>query len=303
MNLSKTTPLKRQAYFKKLNSRSMVNIKGKVLVIGGAEDKNGNSDRFSNTTILERFIDETRQKKRSRIEIITSASSIPEEVGKDYLKIFKKLGAENCGALIMRTRQEADDPANIERLKKADAVYATGGSQLALTSTLGGTEFYKLLTEKLQEPDFVYAGTSAGAAAASESMIIQGGSTEAAYKGEVTTATGLGLVKDIVFDTHFIERGRIARLFEVVVSNPAVLGVGLEENTALLIHRNKMEAVGTGMGILLDGRRITNSNLLEVVEGAPLSIENMTLHLMSEHDIFDLKDMKLKILNPPEAEV
>jgi len=281
----------------------MVNIKGKVLVIGGAEDKNGNSNPFSNETILERFIDETRQKKRSRIEIITSASSIPEEVGKDYLKIFKKLGAENCGALIMRTRQEADDPANIERLKKADAVYATGGSQLALTSTLGGTEFYKLLTEKLQEPDFVYAGTSAGAAAASESMIIQGGSTDAAYKGEVTTATGLGLVKDIVFDTHFIERGRIARLFEVVVSNPAVLGVGLEENTALLIHRNKMEAVGTGMAILLDGRRITNSNLLEVVEGAPLSIENMTLHLMSEHDIFDLKDMKLKILNPPEAEV
>ena len=157
----------------------MVNIKGKVLVIGGAEDKNGNSDRFSNTTILERFIDETRQKKRSRIEIITSASSIPEEVGKDYLKIFKKLGAENCGALIMRTRQEADDPANIERLKKADAVYTTGGSQLALTSTLGGTEFYKLLTEKLQEPDFVYAGTSAGAAAASESMIIQGSSTSA----------------------------------------------------------------------------------------------------------------------------
>ena len=281
----------------------MVNIKGKVLVIGGAEDKNGNSDRFSNTTILERFIDETRLKKRSRIEIITSASSIPEELSKDYLKTFKKLGAENCGALIMRTRQEADDSANIERLKKADAVYATGGSQLALTSTLGGTEFYKLLTEKLQEPDFVYAGTSAGAAAASESMIIQGGSTDAAYKGEVTTATGLGLVKDIVFDTHFIERGRIARLFEVVVSNPAVLGVGLEENTALLIHRNKMEAVGTGMAILLDGRRITNSNLLEVVEGAPLSIENMTLHLMSEHDIFDLKQMKLKILNPPEAEV
>jgi len=281
----------------------MADIKGKVLVIGGAEDKDGNSNPFSNETILERFIEETRLKKRSRIEIITSASSIPEELGKDYLKTFKKFGAENCGVLIMRTRQEANDPVNLERLKEADAVYATGGSQLSLTSTIGGTEFYALLTEKLQQPDFIYAGTSAGAAAASESMIIEGGSTEAAYKGEVTTATGLGLVKDIVFDTHFIERGRIARLFEVVVSNPAVLGVGLEENTALLIHRNKMEAIGSGMAILLDGRRITNSNLLEVVDGAPLSIENMTLHLMSEYDIFDLKEMKLNILNPPDAEV
>src|SRR5690606_33431498 len=92
------------------------------------------------------------------------------------------------------------------------------------------------------------------------------------------------------------------RLFEVVVSNPNILGVGLEENTALLIHRDKMEAIGPGMAILLDGRTISKSNLLEVVTGAPLSIENMTLHLMSQHDIFNLKTMQLDIKNPPEAE-
>lgn len=277
-------------------------MKGKVLVIGGAEDKNGNTDPFSDLSILQRFVDETKHKKRSRIEIITSASSIPEEMGKEYLKTFHKVGADNCGVLMIRTREEADKPSCLRRLEEADAVYVTGGTQLALTSILGGTAFYGLLLEKLKDSDFMYAGTSAGAAAASNSMIIDGSSEDAPYKGEVQTATGFGLVNNIIFDTHFIERGRIARLFEIVVSNPTVLGVGLEENTALLIHKDKMEAIGTGMAILLDGRKISGSNLLDVVDGAPLSFENMTVHLMSEHDIFDLKDMRLNIINPPEAE-
>lgn len=272
------------------------------MAIGGAENQKSSRDRFSDTTILERFISESRLKKRSRIEIITSASSIPEEMGRDYLKAFAKLGAENCGVLVMESRTDAENPKILKRLKDADAVFATGGSQLALTSTIGGTAFYALLIEKLEDSDFLYAGTSAGAAAASEIMIIEGGSTEAAYKGEVIATTGLRLINNIVFDTHFIERGRIARLFEVVVSNPNILGVGLEENTALLIHRDKMEAIGPGMAILLDGRTISKSNLLEVVTGAPLSIENMTLHLMSQHDIFNLKTMQLDIKNPPEAE-
>jgi len=277
-------------------------MKGKVLVIGGAEDQSGKEDRFSDVSILERFVAETRLKKRSRIEIITSASSIPEEMGRDYLKAFRKTGAENCGVLQMSSREEAEDSTTLQRFKAADAVFATGGDQLALTSIIGGTAFYSLLIEKLNDPKFIYAGTSAGAAAASEIMIIEGGSQDAAYKGEVVATAGLRLINNIVFDTHFIKRGRIARLFEVVVSNPSVLGVGLEENTALLIHNDKMEAIGPGMAIILDGRSISKSNLLDVVAGAPLSIENMTLHLMSQHDIFNLKSMQLDIKNPQEAE-
>lgn len=252
---------------------------------------------------MERFVSETGVKKRSRIEILTSASSVPEEMGRDYIKAFHKLGADNCGFLNVENRSQAADAAILKRLKDCDALFATGGDQLALTSTIGGTAFYFLLKEKLEDSDFIFAGTSAGAAAASEIMIIEGRSTEPAYKGEVIATTGLRLVNDIVFDTHFIERVRIARLFEVVVSNPAVLGVGLEENTALLIHRDRMEAMGPGMAIILDGRTISQSNLLEIVTGAPSSIENMTLHLMSQHDIFNLKKMQLEINNPPKAEV
>ncbi|MBW8361226.1 MAG: cyanophycinase [Kaistella sp.] len=278
-------------------------MKGKLLIIGGGEDKGekGSNVDFSDEIILRRFISESRLKEESRIEIITSASSIPDEVGKDYVKAFRKIGAKNTGVMIMECREEADDKKILDRLNHADAVFFTGGSQLRLTSILGGTQFYTLLLKKLEDPHFIYAGTSAGAAAASESMMIEGSSEDAAEKGEVSTTTGLGLVNHVIFDTHFITRGRIGRLFEIVVSNPTVLGVGLEENTALLIYRDKMEAVGPGLAILLDGRSITDSNLLDVINGAPLSIENMTMHLMSQTDIFDLKTMKLKIDNPPEV--
>ncbi|TXF79473.1 cyanophycinase [Chryseobacterium sp.] len=279
-------------------------MKGKLLIIGGAEDKGEKDPKkgFSDEIILRRFICESRLKEKSRIEIVTSASEIPEKMGEVYVKAFGKIGATNTGVMIIESREEAELKKNLDRLQKADAVFFTGGTQLRLTSIFGGTEFYNLLLKKLEDPHFIYAGTSAGAAAASESMMKDGSSDEAADKGEVSTTTGFGLVKNIIFDTHFIARGRIGRLFEIVVSNPTVLGVGLEENTALLIYRNKMEAVGPGMAILLDGRSITESNLLDVIKGAPLSFSNMTMHLMSQTDVFNLTTMKLKILNPPEEE-
>ncbi len=280
-------------------------MKGKLLIIGGAESKGSDNKKFddSSDTILARFLEECKNKKKSRIEIVTSATTLPEEVGNDYVKAFKKLGAENTGVMMIEHRDEAEAPANLDRLTKADAVFFPGGTQLRITSIIGGTKFYDLLHERLQKDEFMYAGTSAGAAAASESMIVNGNSDNAAYKGEVTTTTGLRFISNIIFDTHFVARGRIGRLFEIVVTNPNVLGVGLDENTALLIHQNKMEAVGPGMCIILDGRHIMNSNLLDIAEGAPLSIENMTLHVMSKTDVFDLKTRKLNIITPADERV
>jgi cyanophycinase len=282
-------------------------MKGKLLVIGGAESK-GNEENndydFSHNGVLERFISELKHKKRSRIEIITSASTMPREIGNEYVKAFRKLGAENTGVMIIENRDEADLEKNLKRLQDANAVFFTGGTQLRLTSILGGTEFYKLLVEKLEkDKGFVYAGTSAGAAVASESMICGGDSKDAAFKGEIITSTGFGLVRDIIFDTHFIRRGRIGRLFEIIVTNPKILGVGLEENTALLIRKDRMEAVGEGMAILVDGRHITNSNLLDIDKGKPLSIENMTLHVMSQTDVYHLEAHKLEIKTPKEEQV
>ncbi|WP_027377337.1 cyanophycinase [Kaistella palustris] len=280
-------------------------MKGKLLIIGGAESKgnNFNDSDSSSATILSRFIEECRLKKRSRIEIVTTASTVPEEVGPEYIEVFKNLGAKNVGVLPIAHRNEADAPEQLERLKKADAVFFSGGTQLRLTSILGGTQFHNLLHERLQKSHFIYAGTSAGAAAASESMIVDGNSDKAAYKGEVVTTTGLRLLSNIIFDTHFIARGRIGRLFEIVVTNPNVLGVGLDENTALLISNKKMEAVGPGMAIIIDGLTISNSNLLDIHEGAPLSISDLTLHVMSKTDVYDLEKRKLNIITPREERV
>ncbi len=224
-------------------------------------------------------------------------------MGSEYVKTFKELEAANTGILAISDRKEADAPETLERLEKADAVFFCGGDQLRLTAILGGTQFHNLLQERLKKDDFMFAGTSAGAAAASESMLVQGNSDRAAYKGEVVTTTGLCLLKNIIFDTHFIARGRIGRLFEIVVSNPTVLGVGLDEDTALLIQNDKMEAVGPGMTIILDGLSITDTNLLQIREGAPLSVSDFTLHVMSKTDVFDIKKRKLNIITPPEEKV
>ena len=282
--------------------------KGKVVVIGGHEDKGmPDSERrsveqeaFYSDSILKRIVDESRRGTKSRIEIVPTASSEPEDTAADYVKAFRLLKAENSGVLDIRTREQAFDPKMIKRLEAADVVFFTGGDQMRLTSIFGGTDFYHQMVEKLEEEPFIYAGTSAGAAAASHSMIFEGRSESALLKGEVRTATGFGLVRDVIFDTHFVNRGRIGRLFQLIVSNPNILGIGLEENTGLLFVGNKMEAIGPGMTMIVDGRTIRNSNLLEIRDGAPISIDSLNLFVMSKTDVFDCETRSLDIRTPDE---
>jgi cyanophycinase len=127
-------------------------------------------------------------------------------------------------------------------------------------------------------------------------MIYQGSASEALLKGEVKITTGLGLINDLIIDTHFVHRGRIGRLFQAVVSNPMVLGVGLGEDTGLLItHGDHMQAIGSGLVILVDGRQIRDTNITDVAMGAPISIENLVVHVMSMNDVYDLNTHKMEI--------
>jgi cyanophycinase len=211
------------------------------------------------------------------------------DVGSEYIRAFNYLGANNVGALHIQKREEASTDEILERVEKADVMMFTGGDQLRLTSILGGTRFHKALTEKYRNEEFVYAGTSAGAAAASASMIYQGTSKEALLKGEVKITSGLDLIENVIIDTHFVSRGRIGRLFQAVVSNPRVLGIGLGEDTGLLIKNGScMEAIGSGLVILVDGRQIRDTNLTDVPLGAPISINNLIVHVMSQDDKYDL---------------
>jgi cyanophycinase len=284
-----------------------MNIRGKLIIIGGAVDKGSftetdldknvpNNLNFFETGILKRILVESKNKENSRVEVITTASKIPREIGPEYIKALNYLGANNVDVLHIEKREQATDPEVLERLKAADVVMFTGGDQLRLTSILGGTAFHDILLDKYRNEDFIYAGTSAGAAAASNNMIYQGSSHEALLKGEVKITSGLGLIDDVIIDTHFVHRGRIGRLFQAVVGNPRVLGIGLGEDTGLLItDGNKMEAIGSGLVILVDGRQIKDTNLTEVELGQPISINNFVVHVMSMYDTYDLKTNTMHI--------
>jgi len=284
-----------------------MNILGKLIIIGGGVDKGSFTEtdfdksaaknlNFFETGILKRIIDVSKHKEHSRIEVVTTASKIPKEIGPEYVKALSHLDADNVDILDIVRREQASDPEILRRLKAADVVMFTGGDQLRLTSILGGTPFHDILLDKYRNEDFVYAGTSAGAAAASNNMIYQGSSSEALLKGEVKITSGLGLIDDVVIDTHFVQRGRIGRLFQAVVGNPKVLGIGLGEDTGLLITNGRqMEAIGSGLVILVDGREIKDTNLTEVELGQPISISHLVTHVMSIYDTFDLDTYKMTI--------
>lgn len=284
-----------------------MNIKGKLIIVGGAVDKGSFTEKnfdqdislnlnFFEEGILRRIINESKHKIDSRIEIVTTASKIPKEIGPQYVKAFSHLGAVNIDILDIDKREQAMNPTVIDRLKNADVVMFTGGDQLRLTSILGGTPFHDLLLSKYRNEDFIYAGTSAGAAAASNNMIYQGSSSEALLKGEVKITSGLGLIDGAIIDTHFVQRGRIGRLFQSVVGNPKVLGIGLGEDTGLLITNNaQMEAIGSGLVILVDGREIKDTNLTQVELGQPISISHLVTHVMSKYDTFNLNTHKMHI--------
>ncbi len=281
---------------------------GKLVIIGGAVNKGSfaetsydqNVERnlnFFERGILRKIIDESRLKEDSVIEIITTASQIPQIVGPEYKKAFEFLGAKHVQVLDIQNRVEANSDEILARANAADVVLFTGGDQLRLTSILGGTRFHEALLVKYQEQDFIYAGTSAGAAAASENMIYQGSSQEALLKGEIKTTQGLGFIENVIIDTHFVQRGRIGRLFQAVVNNPRTLGIGLGEDTGLYIDGDFMTAIGSGLVILVDGRFIKDTNLTNIELGQPISIDNLVVHVMSQNDSFDLKNKELTIVN------
>jgi cyanophycinase len=284
--------------------------KGKLIIVGGSVDRGSFTEspddlnrnlKFFEKGILKRITVESAKQNDSVFEIITTASSIPEIVGAEYVKAFGQLDVKNVNVLNIKTREEANSAEALERLKNADVVMFTGGDQLRLTSIFGGTAFHHLLLQKYENQSFVISGTSAGAAASSNNMIYQGSSSEALLKGEVKITGGLGFINNVIIDTHFVQRGRIGRLLYACASNPINLGIGLGEDTGLLItNGNNMEAIGSGLVILVDGTHMRHTTITDVQMGEPVSIDNLTVHVMSFGDHFDLSTKRLT-LNVPQV--
>lgn len=258
------------------------------MAIGGAEDKGTDLEKgeivrsnlnFFERGILRRIALEAGG-SMSRIEVITTASMIPYEVGDNYLDAFGKIGCTNVGVMHIRNRGDVNNPEYVDRIKECNAVMFTGGNQLRLSSIFGGTPFLAILLQRLlNEENFVIAGTSAGAMAMSNTMIYEGNATKAHLKGEVKITTGLGFMDDVIFDSHFEKRGRFGRLAQAVAANPSCIGIGLGEDTGMLISgSNKMEAIGSGLVIIVDGHDIKHCNIADIPEGNPISIENLKVH-------------------------
>ncbi|SNX53766.1 cyanophycinase [Thermoanaerobacterium sp. RBIITD] len=255
--------------------------KGKLLIIGGAEDK-------KDKCVILREVIKQSGGENSRIVVMTTATEKPEEVGKNYINIFKKLGAGNVETVNINSRKDANDKIVQQRLKNSTCVFFTGGDQLRITSILGGSGIDKLLNE-LNQKGILIVGTSAGASVMSRTMIIGGNDEEAPRKCTINMAPGLGLLNEVVIDQHFAQRGRIGRLLTAIAENPENLGVGIDEDTAIIVDGSEFRVIGSNAVTIVDGRTLINTNVSESSPDEILALTHVTLHILPSGYGFDIK--------------
>jgi cyanophycinase len=254
--------------------------------IGGAEDTDLGGE------ILERFV-KLAGGKAARIAIIPTASDDPQRSGEGYAELFRELGAKKADWLRVEQRSDANSEKALQLLREATGIFITGGDQARLVEFLVGTLVMECI--RLRNADgVVVAGTSAGASILSTLMMaggtgVGGGSNDsAARKGMVDIVAGFGLLQDIIIDQHFSQRGRLGRLLSVFAGTPGLVGLGLDEDTAVLIDREgTLEVLGSNMVTIVDGRD-TISDYFEREEGEILSITGSSLHVLAGGRRFDL---------------
>ena len=265
-----------------LTSKAGATHPGRLIAIGGAEDRGPDSE------ILQRFI-ELSGGQGARIVLLTAASINPARAGDIYRHAFAQLGVQQVDVVDARDRQEANDPAGVASLLAADGIFLSGGDQRRLMASIGGTAFERALRHAFDSGVCV-AGTSAGAAVLSLHMLAEGGSPRLPEKDAARLDTGIGLVPEAIIDQHFSERRRLGRLLSVVAERPELLGLGIDEDTGLVIERGRaVEVIGKGSVTLLDGRQM-RSNIAEARAHEPLEVLGMRLHLLPAGNRYPIAD-------------
>jgi len=256
-------------------------IGGHLLVIGGAEDK------YNERRILKKFL-ELAGGDKAEVLIVPVASDYPEFAADVYTQAFRNLGVANPRMLRATSRQDVFGADPDELLDRVSGVFMTGGDQMRLVSILGGTAFAAKLRGMVSTTSIVLAGTSAGAAGMSTSMIVRGESTSHPHKSSVRLSPGLGFLKNIIIDQHFTERGRISRLITAVSYNPYNLGIGIDENTAIILNsQGVMEVFGAGSATIVDGSKITYNEIAEVADHESFSVCGVQLHVLRDGLIYN----------------
>ena len=256
-------------------------LSGNLIIIGGAEDKEGKKE------ILKRVCNSI-DKNEDILLIATIATEYPKEAAAKYKEVFGGLKVKNIKVLDISERVDAFEDVNVDLINEASLIFFTGGDQLRITSLIGGTPIYDALKEACHKGTFI-VGTSAGASVMSDTMIVQGDDEDSPRKCTLKMAPGLGLIKDVIIDQHFAQRGRIGRLLTGIAQNPEALGIGIDENTGIIVNKSGMvEVIGEGAIYFIDGNAITYTNVSELYADDILSMHNVKLHILTDGDKFDL---------------
>lgn len=281
-------------------------FKGILIPIGGNEDKGkeeaeGYTLDFVTEGILSRVVAESGG-IASKIVVITTASRIPVEVGENYLQAFSKLDCHNVEILDIRERPDAELPKYVKAIQEADCIMMSGGDQSRIVDIIGGSTIHKLMKHRFQNERIIIAGTSAGAMAMSSEMIAGGSSSEALLKGSVDMREGMGFIPGLIIDSHFIQRGRFGRLAEAVAKHPHIIGVGLAEDTGMIIENcNRCKIIGSGMVIVFDPGTLTHNNVEILPEGTPMTMSDLTVHVLANSDAYIIDERKIEAL-PVDAD-
>jgi len=277
-------------------------IKGTLIPIGGNEDKGILADEMNSLEFIEEGILSHVVKEaggvNAKIVVIPTASSIPEIVAKNYTAAFKKLGCIDINILYIKSKKDSEKAETVDLINKAQCIMFSGGNQSKITERILNTSIHTIMMDRYQKDEgFVIAGTSAGAMAMASEMIAGGSSTEAFTKGAVKMKKGLGLMPQLTIDTHFIQRGRFGRLSEAVAKFPDLLGIGLAEDTGLIIKNGKeFKVIGSGMVIVFDAGNLTHNNEKILEAGTPMTMTNLVVHVLSNSDSYDIESRKVKVL-------
>jgi cyanophycinase len=260
-------------------------MRGNLIIIGGAEDKEGNK------SILKEVCSKI-DKEKDRLLIATVAADDPEATALKYTSVFRNLGVCNIDILNIKQRQDTTLQKNIDFVEGSSLIFFTGGDQLKITSLLGGTQILKSIKTKFQD-GCTMVGTSAGASAMSDTMIVTGPSEEPPKKCTLKMAPGLGFLRGVIIDQHFEQRGRIGRLLVGISENPETLGIGLDEDTSIVVNENgKINVIGSGAVYVIDGSSITSTNVSEQKPDEILSIFDVKLHILKDGNMFNLKNRR-----------
>jgi cyanophycinase len=260
----------------------MANKKTILIAIGGGEMSDARE-------VLDEMLRYLEAKRQPRITVMTVATNESEAASVKYNGLFRRLGIRHVDVVDVSQREDSFAVDSIKKVENADALFFTGGDQLNITSLLGGTPLHNLVHARYKE-GIMIAGTSAGAAMMSSSMIISGHSDSPPKVSGVTIAPGMEMIDGTIIDTHFSQRGRHGRLLTAVAHYPQVLGLGIDEKTAMVFRNGEFKVIGEGVVTVFDGRNMHYTDLPYRKDSQTVGMFGVDIHVLPAGYKYNMKE-------------